>query len=78
MLELSCFFTFLFAAEPSVSFTIPGRDTAADDVDEDGLDDDDDEAAAGLAEESDEAEPEVGRDAPPGLETVLGFVLLPP
>ena len=75
-MELSCFFTFLFAAEPAVSFTIPGRDAAADDVDEDGLDDD--EAAAGLAEESDEAEPEVGRDAPLGLETVLGFVLLPP
>ena len=70
----------MLAAEPAVSFTIPGRDAAADDVeeDEDGLDDDDDEAAAGLAEESDEAEPEVGRDAPLGLETVLGFVLLPP
>ena len=74
MLELSCFFIFLFAAEPAVNLTIPGLAAEADD--EEGLDPDD--AAAGLAEVSEAADPEAGRDGPLGLETVLDFALLPP
>ena len=76
MLELSCFFIFLFAAEPAVNLTIPGLAAEADD--EEGLDADD--AAAGLAEVSEAEDPEAGRDGPLGLETVLvlDFALLPP
>ena len=56
--------------------TIPGLAAEADD--EEGLDPDD--AAAGLAEVSEAADPEAGRDGPLGLETVLvlDFALLPP
>ena len=63
MLELSCFFIFLFAAEPAVNLTIPGLAAEADD--EEGLDADD--AAAGLAEVSEAEDPEAGRDGPLGL-----------
>ena len=79
MLKLSCFFIFLFAAEPAVNLTIPGLAAEADD--EEGLDADDaDDAAAGLAEVSEAEDPEAGRDGPLGLETVLvlDFALLPP
>ena len=67
----------MFAAEPAVSFTIPGLAAADDDVVDDGLDADD-EATAGLDEASEDPDPEAGREATLGLETVLGFDLLPP